>query len=181
MDNKTKYSLLTYLFLLLTVFIIFTFTKSFYADIVENKDKIRILNEQIKTKSEEYDKIAKIKSQIESWTVKDINFDKFLVNFSEDELLEYFYSYSNNHVNNLKIESLNLSEWKLNEFWFNEAKIELQATFNSEQDMIDMINFLLKSEKYNLYIHDFTYPFWSDSKLPLKVKIPLKVLYINKN
>jgi hypothetical protein len=66
MDNKAKYSLLTYLFLLLTVFMIFTFTKSFYTSLVENRDKIKILNEQIKTKKEEYDKIARIKSQIDS-------------------------------------------------------------------------------------------------------------------
>lgn len=177
MNNKTKHSLLTYLFLLLTIFIIFIFTKNFYTNIVENKDKIKSLNDQIKIKSDEYNKIAKIKSEIESWTIKNINFDKFLINFSEDELLDYFYTYANNHANNLKIESLNLSKWKLNEFWFNEATINLQVTFNSEQDMIDMINFLLRSEKYNLYIHDFTYPLWSDLTSPLKVKIPLKILY----
>lgn len=176
MDNKTKYSLLTYLFLLLTIFIVFTFTKSFYTEIVQNNDQIKTLENKIKIKSEEYDKIAKIKSQIDAWTIKDINFNKFLVNFSEDEFVDYFYSYANNHVNNLKIESLNLSEWKLNEFWFNEAKIDLVATFNTEQDMIDMINFLLRSEKYNLYIHEFTYPFWTWIT-PLKVTIPLKVLY----
>jgi len=177
MDNKAKYSLLTYLFLLLTVFMIFTFTKSFYTSLVENRDKIKILNEQIKTKKEEYDKIARIKSQIDSWAIKDINFNKFLANFSEDELLEYFYSYASNHPSNLKIESLKLTEWKLNEFWLKESKIDLVVTFNTEQDMIDMINFLLKSEKYNLYIHEFSYPFWSNTPWPIKVTIPLKVLH----
>lgn len=177
MNNKTKYSLLTYLFLLITVFIVFTFTKSFYTEIVQNKDQVKLLEDNLKVKNEEYDKISKIKSQIDAWNIKNINFNKFLVDFREDELIDYFYSYANNNVNNLKIESLSLSQWKLNEFWFNEAKVNLIATFTSEQDMIDMINFLLRSEKYNLYIHEFSYPFWSEFKEPLKVTIPLKVLY----
>jgi hypothetical protein len=46
----------------------------------------------------------------------------------------------------------------LNEFGLKEAKVELNTTFNSEKDMIDMINFLINSEKYNLYIHEFNYP-----------------------
>lgn len=177
MNNKTKYSLLTYLFLLLTVFLIFTFTRNFYTEIVQNNDQVKILENKLKLQNWEYDEISKIKSQIDAWNVKDINFNKFLVNFSEDELINYFYSYASNHINNLKIDSLSLSDWKLNEFWFNEAKVTLTATFNTEQDMIDMINFLLRSEKYNLYIHEFTYPFWTNVAGPLKVTIPLKVLY----
>lgn len=177
MNNKTKYSLITYLFLLLTIFIIFTFTKNFYTDIVQNSEQVKILEDKLKVKNEEYNKISKIKSQIDAWSIKDINFNKFLINFREDELIDYFYSYANNHINNLKIESLNLSQWTLNEFWFNEAKVNLTASFNTEQDMIDMINFLLKSEKYNLYIHEFSYPFWSEIKEPLKITIPIKVLY----
>lgn len=177
MNNKTKYSLLTYLFLLLTLFILFIFTKDIYTQIVQNNEQVKLLEDKIKLKNDEYESISKIKSQIDDWSIKDINFNKFLVKFNENEIIDYFYSYANNHISNVKIDLLNLSEWKLNEFWFNEAKINLIATFNTEQDMLDMINFLLKSEKYNIYIHEFTYPFWIQTKEPLKIAIPLKVLY----
>lgn len=177
MNSKTKYSLLTYLFLLLTIFVVFIFSKDFYTQMIDNNEQLRLLNDSLNKKSEEYNQLSKIKSQIEAWTLKDVNFNKFLVKFSEDELLEYFYSYASNHLSSVKIEWLSLSQAKKNEFWFSESTINMVATFSTEQDMIDMINFLLKSEKYNLYIHDFTYPYGQQIVSPIKVTIPLKVLY----
>ncbi len=176
MNNKTKYSLFTYLFLVATLFL-FLFTKDFYTQMVENKEQIALLETKIKQKTQEYNKISKIKSQIDAGEMKDIQFNKFLIQFHEDELIDYFYAYGNQHLTNLKIESLHLSEWTLNEFGFHEAKINLAVTFNSEQDMINMINFLLMSDKYNLYIHEFNYHLGQDPKLPIQITLPLKVLY----
>lgn len=176
MNNKSKNTFLTYFFLLLSVFVLVLFTKNFYQNVLETSKQKEVLAQTLSEKSSELDKLSKIKSDIDSGNVKDINFDKFLVKFSEDELVEYFYNYAKTNPGKAEINSISLKEWKLNEYWFNEAGVDLSVNFLSEQEMIKMLNFLLNSEKYNLYIHDFTYPLWKTDK-PFRVNIPLKVLY----
>ena len=156
---------------------LFVFTKDFYFEYVETKAQSQTLQQTITQKNEEYDKLTKIKSEINSPKNKDLNLKKFLIKFSEDELLDYFYTYSNDNFAKVKIDSLNFSQGNLNEFGLTQGQIDLVATFTSEADMMEMIDVLLKSEKYNLYIHDFSYQFGSDFTGPIKVSIPLKVLY----
>lgn len=177
MTEKSKYSLYNYLLLLGTILMLFVFTKDFYFEYVETKAQSQTLQQTITQKNEEYDKLTKIKSEINSPKNKDLNLKKFLIKFSEDELLDYFYSYSNDNFAKVKIDSLNFSQGNLNEFGLTQGQIDLVATFTSEADMMEMIDVLLKSEKYNLYIHDFSYQFGSDFTGPIKVSIPLKVLY----
>ncbi len=176
MNNNSKYKFLSYLFLLLTVFVIFLFTKSIYWEIVQNNKQRQSLTESLQQKQTEYDKIAKIKSDIDTWNVEALDFDKYLINFSEDEIVDYFYSYTKTHPQ-VSIESLGISEETPNEFWFREATIDLNLTFSSEQDMMSfMTNHILNSPKYNLYIHQFNYPFWNIN-WPFAVNIPVKILY----
>lgn len=176
MNNNSKYKFLTYLFLLLSIFVIFLFSKNIYMQMTQNIKQKDALVQQLQEKNEQYQKVSKIKSDIDSGQIKDIDFDKFLSNFSEDELIEYFYAYANNNPTKIQIQSIWLSDWVYNEFWFKEAKVDINAVFSTEKDMLDMITFLQNSEKYNLFIHEFTYPFWN-AATPFSVNIPLKVLY----
>jgi hypothetical protein len=64
------------------------------------------LVQQLQEKNEQYQKVSKIKSDIDSGQIKDIDFDKFLSNFSEDELIEYFYAYANNNPTKIQIQSI---------------------------------------------------------------------------
>jgi len=66
MNNNSKYKFLSYLFLLLTVFVIFLFTKSIYSEIVQNNKQKQSLTESLEKKQEEYNKIAEIKSNIDA-------------------------------------------------------------------------------------------------------------------
>jgi hypothetical protein len=176
MSNKSKYSFLTYLFLFLTIIILFLFTKNIYYNLKENSQIIASLKEKVAQKQADYDNLSKIKLAIDSWKSDIKDFDKFLVKFNENEITKYFYDYANKNMWKLKIDSISLTDWKLNEFGFKEWKIDLVVSFSSEFEMIDMLNFILNSEEYNFYIHEFQYPFWNIS-WPFKVTIPLKVLY----
>lgn len=176
MNNKSKYSVLTYLFLLLTIFVLFIFTKNVYYKIKENSSMVSTFKETLAQKQKEYDDLSKIKIDIDSWKSGIEWLEKFLINFSEDELTKYFYDYANTNNSKLRINSIWLTEWKLNEYGFKEGNIDLSVTFATEQDMIDMLNFLLNSDKYNFYIHNFEYPF-GKIQWNFTVSIPLKVLY----
>lgn len=175
MNNKTRNTFLSYFFLLLSFFVIILFTKNFYINFLEISKQKELLSQTLIEKNKQLEEISKIKSNIDNWNVSDINFDKFLIDFSEDELVKYFYDYTN--VNKtVVIEKISLDPGFKNDYGFTEGKIELSVVVSSEQELIKMLNFLLNSEKYNLYIHDFSYPFWNTTK-PFKVNIPLKVLY----
>ncbi len=176
MNNNSKYKFLTYLFLLLSVFVVFLFTKNVYTQITQNNTQKEALLQQLKDKNTEYERVSKIKSDIDSGQVTDINFDKFLSEFSEDELVEYFYTYANTNPTKLQIQSITLSPGTYNEFGFQEAKIDVDAVFATEKDILDMITFLQNSQKYNLFIHEFNYPLGNTTG-PFTVTIPLKVLY----
>lgn len=176
MENKSKYSVLTYLFLFLTIFVLIIFTKNAYYNVKENTEGLKTLKENVAQKQAEYEKLTKIKKDIDAWKTDIKDFSKYLINFSEEELTSYFYDYANNNPWKLKVESISLTPGKLNEFWFKEWSIDLSVSFATETDMTNMLNFLLESEKYNFFIHEFTFPL-NKTTWVLKVNIPLKVLY----
>jgi cell division protein FtsL len=66
MSNKSKYSFLTYLFLFLTIIVLFLFTKNIYYSVKENSQIVKSLNEKIAQKQADYDNLSKIKLAIDS-------------------------------------------------------------------------------------------------------------------
>jgi len=174
--NNARQVLLTYLLIILTVFTIITFTKNIYYSITENSWNIEateIKKEEIK---KEYDRLSKIKIDLTSGKIENMNFDKYLINFNEDEFLSYFYSYTRSNNWKVIINSISLSPGNLNDFWFKEWQIDLSVSFISEFEMLKMFDFLLNSTKYNFYVHNFSYPF-NQINQRLDVNIPLKILY----
>ena len=83
----------------------------------------------------------------------------------------------NRNPTKLKIQSISLTKWSLNEFGFHEWQISLQVLFANEQAMIDTLNFLNWSDKYKLFVHEFTYPMSSSMQQAFSVTLPIKVLY----
>ena len=121
--------------------------------------------------------IEQVKNDIKSWKIDKKELDKYLISFNENELTDYFYSYSNSNPTKLKIQSISLTKWSLNEFGFHEWQISLQVLFANEQAMIDTLNFLNWSDKYKLFVHEFTYPMSSSMQQAFSVTLPIKVLY----
>lgn len=175
-ENKSKYTLLSYLFLVLTIFIVLLFTKDLLSQTALKYDALKESNNKLEEKTNEYKEIEKIKQDIESWKIDKKELDKYLVKFNENELIEYFYNYANTNPAKLKITSINISKWTLNEFWFKEWKIDLQVMFADEKSMLDMLSFINTSDKYKMFVHELTYPYWNTTQT-FTTTIPIKVLY----
>lgn len=175
--NNSKYKLFSYLFILLTLFVIFLFTKNIYFEISSNKAIKEELTKALEDKNKELQKVNKIKTDIDTWKYNDLNLDKFLITFDEDDLIDYFYSYAQKNSSKFEINSLSFQKWEPNEFWFTEWTINLSATFLNEKTMLEVIdNLIINSSKYNFYILSFSYPMWNTS-WPITLSIPIKVLY----
>jgi len=110
MNTKTRNTLLTYFFLLLTFFVGILFTKNFYGQYVENKNTMQTLEANIEEKKAEYLTLSQLKQDIEAGKYAEMNLEKYVINFSEDELTNYFYSYANTNPGKVRIESLSLDE-----------------------------------------------------------------------
>lgn len=169
-----RYNFLTYLFLLISLFVLFAFTKDWFYESRQLKSTISNIESQIEEKNKELVKLTKLRSDISTWSIPDLWFEKFLIEFREDEITKYIYDYINSN-NEVWVGSVNLSKGDINDFGFIEWNINLNLNFANKQAMLDTINFLLDSDKYNFYIHSFSFPYnetWS-----FNATIPLKVLY----
>jgi hypothetical protein len=110
MNNKTRNTLLTYLFLLLTFFILVLFTKDLYGKIVEQKNSLQTLKTDLADKQAQAEKLAQIKQEIDAGKYAQYNFEKYLINFSEDELSTFFYDYAKTNPGRVKIETLTFAK-----------------------------------------------------------------------
>lgn len=172
-QDKAKYTILTYLFLIFTIIIVFFVSMNLYDNynqITYNKDT---LEQTLKDKKQQFANLSDIKIKLEKWDQKEM--EKFLINFSEDEFTSYFYDYAKNNELNTVINSINLVEWQKNDFWFKEWTINLNVSFTWDEPMRKMLDYILNSNKYNFYIHSFDYTLWQT--WPRNVSIPIKVLY----
>gem|GEM_PF-1493455 len=107
-QDKAKITLLTYLLLIVTIFIIFFVTTKLYDSNNQINYSKNTLNQKIKELETKYSELSKIKSDLSKADQKDM--EKFLINFSEDELTSYFYDYAKNNEINTSINSINLTE-----------------------------------------------------------------------
>ena len=176
MNTKTRNTLFTYFFLLLTFFVGVLFTKTFYGQYVENKNSIENLEKTLQEKQIEYNTLAELKQKIDAGEYSEMNLESYAINFSEDELTNYFYSYATSNAPRMRIESLSLDEGRLNDFWFKEWTINITATFQAEENMTAFISSLIWEKKYKFFVHTLNYPLWEITG-PFMVDIPVKVLY----
>ena len=179
MKNKSFYTFLTYVFIFLSIFVLVIFTKDYFYNLSALNQEIANVEKNIESKESELANLKDIKTKIESWELgANFDFSKYLINFDEHKILNFLYSYAQRsaNLNRVLINSINIDEWKINDFWFREWKINMSVTFVWEEDMIKMLNFLIENDSYNLFIHDFSYPYGKTNE-PFNVNIPLKVLY----
>ncbi len=176
MNTTTRNTLLTYLFLFLTVFLVLFFTKNIYMQTVENKNTLASVQQDLAQKKAEYESLSQMKQDLDGGKYDEYNLDKYLINFSEDELSSYFYNYAATNLGKVQINNITLDAGKINDFGFMEGTIQLSVVFATELDMLNMFAVLLENDTYNFFIHNFDYPF-GEITGPFMVDIPLKVLY----
>lgn len=175
-ENKTKYNLISYILILVTIFLVLLFTKDLIITSKENQARVSELNNTLEQKNKELQEVNLLKDDIKSWKKDKKELDKYLIKFDENELVDYFYNYANLNPSKVKINSVNITKWTLNEFGFHEWKVDLKVIFSDENAMLDMLNYLNNSEKYKLFVHEFTYPM-STTTQAFSVTLPIKVLY----
>lgn len=176
MVQVSKSPIMVYFFLLLSIFVLYFFTKNVYFDMKAKNWDIKILLSEIEEKNKEYEDLASLKQKIDANDIWDISFDKFLKPFNEEDFLVYFHKYVDERKNKMMINSINLTKWAKNDFWFNEWVIDLSMKFLDEKSMMDFLSFVIYNEDYNFYLDNFSYPLWKELK-NFTINFNIKVLY----
>lgn len=175
MNSKNKFFSLLLILLGLLVFVIFTKTQ-FY-NLQSNLDLKNIIKTEHTQKTAELEKLQALKKSLSNWENKDI--EKYIMEFNEDELINYFYSYAQDVSlwgGSLVIKELNMDKGTTNEYGFNEGIITLEVRVADEGTLLKLLDFLTgEDSKYSFFIDNFTYT--SSLTWSFTATIPLKVFY----
>ena len=175
MNNSKLISLVVLLF---SFMILVFFTRNYFYEMQANIDTKNQKTIEASTKKEELEKLNKLKADLESW--KNDSFNRYAIDFKEDEIINYIYSYleeNNGEAGVTLVKSITLNEWTVNEFGFKEARVQLDVRVSDEGAMMNFLDFLTSpKEKYNFFIESFSYP---NNGIPgsFNVSIPLKIFY----
>lgn len=168
---------ISYLIVLMSLFVIVLFTKDIIFSIQENLDLKENYTLQLESKKVKLTSLNNLKNQLNN-SSEDI--DKYLVNITEDELIDYVYWYieeSNWKEWIIKVKSISITDEQDTEYGFKETTFNLNLVMPNEERLIDILDFLTSSNsKYNFFINSFNYPY-GDIKEDFTVTIPLKILH----
>jgi len=175
---------LSYLVVLLALFILILFTKDQIMNIQSNSDQVEQLNAEYTKARATQEEFKKIELEVED---KDSETQRYLIEdengkswFSEDEMVNYFYSYADSIQSgswSLTIKSVHISPISENEMWFLESNISLNVEVSNEKVMKALLDYLIDQDsKYRFFIESFNYPF-DGREGTFNVQLPLKIFY----
>lgn len=178
---KKNNKFVSYLIVLLSLFILIIFTKDKIGILQENLDLKETYNLELDESKTELQELNDLKLDLAN-SSKDIAKDiaKYTVEIQEDEIIDYLYSYiekTNNSDGLIIVKSLSIWDAVDTEIWFKETTINLNLRVPNENRLKSLLNFLTSSRsKYNFFITSFSFPY-GGIEWNFNVSIPLKVLY----
>lgn len=177
LKNKKNSKLVSYMLIALSFLFLIIVTKSMYYDVQVAGDSLSQANTDLSNKKQDLDKMNKLKASFASNQDIAQTINRFNVSLSEQDLIEYFYSYAYKTNAGVSINNMSMEKWSKNEMGFMQSNINLSVTFRDEIAMQAFMSFLTSSSsKYSFILRNFAYPFGENNK-DFQVNIPLKLLY----
>lgn len=175
--EKKDSHFLSYVILLVSLFILILFTRGQYTKLQSNLDTRDTHLATLQEKRDELVRLNDIKAIVtqEQW-----NYEKYMIEIDESEIIESLYSYVeslNSQEGIINMKNINFSQPKKNEFGFTQTDILIQAVVSNETTLIRFLDFLVDEKSdYPFFLDSFSYS--NDGrKWPLSVTIPLKIFY----
>lgn len=172
---------ISYLIILIAFFILFFITKSFYSDyMMQREEKISLMKENSE-KEKELKRLDTLKSELNNPNSKVLQDIQGLTgDVSPEEIMNYIYSYAqevNLGSERMIIKTLDVTLGEATDFWFQKAKINIDALFSSEKTLLSFLDAMIDPKNpYRFYIEDLNYPLGNASQT-LQVSIPLIFYY----
>lgn len=181
MSNIKKNSkIYWYIMILISIFILLLVTRIQVTETQINLDDILINENLEKEAREELSRLNDIEKKLNS--ENELWIDPYMNEFTEDKIMDYIYSKVEEDNSKYEdwmavIRSINITQWDINELWFNEAEINVNMRVPSEDRMLKMLDFFTNSDsKYKFFLTSFNYPTINDWS-SFNITIPLKIFY----
>lgn len=177
LNNKKKSKAISYMLMLLSFLFLIIVTKWIYYDVQVAWDTLSQAKIELSKKNDDLNKMNKVKASLMNDTEINQTLTKFTTEPSEQDLIEYFFSYSYKPNSGVSIDNMSMEKGSKNETGFMQSNIALAVTFRDEIAMQSFMSFLTStSSKYSFILQNFSYPFGENNK-NFQVNIPLKILY----
>ncbi len=184
--NKNN-KFVSYLIILISLFIVVLFTKDIVKSIYENID----LKDNYTIKlDEKKDKLSKLNDLQNKLINSKEDIAKYMLEIKEDEIIDYIYSSIEKiNIEKIKWENINTEKWITyvraitisepvdTELWFKETLINIDLKVPNEVKMKEVLDtFISKESKYNFFINSFSFPY-GEKETDFTVSLPLRILH----
>lgn len=177
LKNKKNTKIISIFIIIISFLFLLTVTKNIYFDLQVSQDELDNVQSELSKKGEDLSKLNSIKTALSSSGELADTLNRYNADFSEQSILDYFYSYSYRPNSWVIINNISIDKWYKNEYGFIEWNINLAMTMRDESAMQAFIDFVnLANWKYNFVLSNFSYPLGMVTK-DFQVSIPLKVFY----
>jgi uncharacterized protein YpmS len=168
---------LTYLVVLITLFILVLFTSKQFSQMQVNSDMIYQKQQEITEARQAQEKLQQIKNDVSQ---SGASVERYMNDFSENEILDYLYMYQetvNTESTKMVINAIQLTESEENEFGFYQKSVIIDAIVADSETMKAFLSYLVAEDaKYRFFVEDFYYP--NDGREgSFNISVPLKIFY----
>lgn len=172
----------TLVLILITFFVLIFFTRPLYYTFQENKDLQAQLQSQQAEKKQELGELQKIQSEVKSGS-GEINAEvsKYSQAFTEDAVIDYIYTYVWDTGGLINIREINMDEWDVNEYGFNEGKVQVSLRVNDQNALLDFVEAMTNptyeegQQVFTFFIDNFSFP--SGITGSFNITVPMKIFY----
>ncbi len=179
--NTPKNSFLSYIIILLALFILVFFTKNIFWTLQQSLDLKDEKNAKVQSNEAELSRLNNIKKDFSDNTSDaTVEISKFTKAFDDQAIINHVYDYVekiNENGTAIALKSVNFSKGKVGDLWFNEVNVNVTARFGSEQTLMNMISYFIDPDaNYTFFIDSLSYPaIWKSTSF--QTSIPLKLFY----
>ncbi len=142
LNSKKNSKAISYMLIILSFLFLIIVTKSMYYDVQVSWDSLSQAKIDLSKKAEDLDKMNKVKASLTTDNAISKSLEKFNSKVSEQDLIEYFFSYTYKPNAWVSINSMSMDKWSKNEIGFMQANVSLAVTFRDEIAMQNFMSFL---------------------------------------
>lgn len=176
MNNVTsKNVFIANVLVILSLLGLFIFTKGAYADMQETLEKKDRLVAEKTTTENTLKNFKFIKKRIDEGGATELQ--KFANEFNEANAIDFVFDAVKDTEINAIVKEINVSKPTLNKFGFTEARMELSLDLGNVDRIMTLIDNINNSEKYEMFIENFTLPNSKESEGLDSIKLPYVVYF----